>query len=238
MMDSALAETTNNHPLIIRHLGLQTYTAVWQAMQAFTKTRDQQTADELWLLEHPAVYTLGRNAKPEHLLNTGNIPVIPIDRGGQVTYHGEGQLIIYVLLNLKRLGLGIKQLVKMLEDSVIQLLATQQIDAYAKPDAPGVYVKTHHLEQKIAALGLRVSRGCTYHGLSINVDMDLAPFAGINPCGYANLAVTQCRELGMCVTTHQLAEQLIPYLTRLLGFAPSSLTHAYQPHPLQHQPSQ
>jgi lipoyl(octanoyl) transferase len=236
-MTSTLADTTTNHPLIIRHLGLQAYSAVWQAMQTFTKTRNQQTVDELWLLEHPAVYTLGRNAKPEHLLNTGNIPVIPIDRGGQVTYHGEGQLIIYALLNLKRLGLGIKQLVRMLEDSVIQLLAAHQIEAYAKPDAPGVYVKTNHVEKKIAALGLRMSRGCTYHGLSINVDMDLAPFAGINPCGYANLAVTQCHELDIYVTTNQLAEQLIPYLTTLLGFAPSSLSHEYQPHPLQHPPS-
>ncbi|HHC75203.1 MAG TPA: lipoyl(octanoyl) transferase LipB [Thiothrix sp.] len=233
------AVNTPAHPtstLIIRHLGLQAYPAVLQAMQTFTKTRTPHTLDELWLLEHPSVYTLGRNAKPEHLLNTGKIPVIPIDRGGQVTYHGEGQLIIYTLLNLKRLGLGVKQLVNLLEQSVIQLLAAHQITAYAKPDAPGVYIKIDHIEKKIAALGLRVSRGCTYHGLSINVQMDLAPFLGINPCGYANLAVTQCHELGIRVTTSQLAEQLIPYLTMLLGFPPSALSHEHQPHPLLPQP--
>ncbi|MGV6810053.1 MAG: lipoyl(octanoyl) transferase LipB [bacterium] len=235
-MDAVNTPSSPTPALIIRHLGLQAYPIVLQAMQTFTKTRTSHTTDELWLLEHPAVYTLGRNAKPEHLLNTGKTPVIPIDRGGQVTYHGEGQLIIYTLLNLKRLGLGVKQLVNSLEKSVIQLLAAHHITAYAKPDAPGVYITINQVEKKIAALGLRVSRGCTYHGLSINVKMDLTPFLGINPCGYANLAVTQCHELGIRVTTSQLAEQLIPYLTMLLGFSPSALHHSSQPHPLLHQP--
>jgi lipoyl(octanoyl) transferase len=205
--------------LKIRQLGLQDYEKTWQAMQVFTKQRNEQTEDEIWLLEHSPVYTLGRNAKPEHLLNTQNIPVIPIDRGGQVTYHGPGQLVLYVLLDIRRLGLGVRKLVTLLENSVVELLKEYHVNAEADEKAPGVYVDG----KKIAALGLRVSRGCAYHGLSLNIDMDLSPFKGINPCGYADLEVIQCRDLDINEDTEQLASKLIAYLASYLGYAPHQL---------------
>jgi lipoyl(octanoyl) transferase len=201
--------------LNIRRLGLQKYEETWQAMQVFTKQRNEQTEDEIWLLEHPPVYTLGRNTNPEHLLNTQDIPIVPIDRGGQVTYHGPGQLILYVLLDIRRRNLGVRKLVTLLENSVIDLLKAYDIDAEADEKAPGVYVEG----QKVAALGLRVSRGCTYHGLSLNIDMDLSPFKGINPCGYANLEVTQCRDLAIKEDKALLASKLIAYLATHLGYA-------------------
>ena len=177
--------------LTVRQLGLRDYLPVWRAMQRYTDTRREDTPDELWLVEHPPVYTLGLNGKPEHVLDAADIPVIHIDRGGQVTYHGPGQLVAYPLLNLRRLGLGVRELVTTLEEAVIDLLAEYRIDAEGRRDAPGVYVNG----AKIAALGLRVRRGGCYHGLSLNVDMDLTPFARINPCGYPGLAVTQLRAL-------------------------------------------
>ena len=177
--------------LLVKYLGLQPYTEVWQAMQDFTNTRGDDQADELWLVEHPPVFTQGQAGKAEHLLVPGDIPVVQTDRGGQVTYHGPGQMVAYPLLNLRRLGLGVRQLVTHIEQSVVALLATYGIEAAAKPDAPGVYVDG----RKIASLGLRVRRGCSFHGVSINVAMDLSPFLRINPCGYNGLEMTQVGDL-------------------------------------------
>jgi len=165
-------------------------------MQAFTAARNESTPDELWLLEHPPVYTQGQAGKPEHVLNPGAIPIVQIDRGGQVTYHGPGQLVAYLLLDLKRRKLGVRDLVRRMEQSVIDLLADYGIESYGKVDAPGVYVQREGVEAKIAALGLRIRNGYSYHGLSFNVNMDLEPFSRINPCGYAGLAVTQLADFG------------------------------------------
>jgi len=177
----------------VRHLGRVDYEPTWRAMQAFTAARQADTPDELWLLEHPPVYTQGQAGKPEHLIAATPIPVVPIDRGGQITYHGPGQIVAYVLVDLRRRGYGIRELVTRMEQAVIDLLAAQGVTAERLAGAPGVYVTG----AKIAALGLRVKHGCTYHGLALNVDMDLRPFAAINPCGYPGLAVTDCRSLGM-----------------------------------------
>jgi len=199
-------------PILIRHLGLVPFEPTYQAMQRFTDNRDADTLDELWLLQHPPVYTLGQAGKPEHLLNTGQIPVYHIDRGGQVTYHGPGQLIVYILINIKRRNWGVKQFVQILEQSVIDYLASQQITAHRREKAPGVYVEG----RKIAALGLKIRRNCSYHGLSLNVDMDLTPFQGINPCGYANLEVTQLRELGITDNLTQVTQQFLPHFLNAL----------------------
>ena len=190
---------------VIRELGLQEYEPLWRAMQRFTLERDAGTADEIWFCEHPPVFTLGLNGKREHLLNPGGIPVIDIDRGGQVTYHGPGQLLFYPLLDLQRRHLGVRQLVELLEQSVIDLLAEHGIVSQARRDAPGVYVEG----AKIAALGLRIKRGRSYHGLSLNVDMDLEPFGRINPCGYENLPVTRCADLAINAKLPELAQQLL-----------------------------
>lgn len=185
----------------IRNLGLQDYESTWQNMQRFTQNRDAETADEIWITEHPPVYTLGLNGKREHLLNTGDIPVISSDRGGQVTYHGPGQLIIYTLIDIKRLNLGVRQLVTMLEQAMISALAQYGIIAAARADAPGVYVDN----KKIGSIGLRIKRNCSYHGLSLNNRMDLSPFDHINTCGYAGLEVTQLADLGVAVNNVELA---------------------------------
>ncbi len=182
--------------VIVRRLGRVDYEPTWRAMQDFTAQRVTDTPDELWLLEHPPVYTQGQAGKPEHLIATTDIPVIPIDRGGQITYHGPGQVVVYVLVDLRRRGYGIRELVTRMEQAVIDLLATRGVTAERRAGAPGVYVDG----AKIAALGLRVKHGCTYHGLALNVDMDLRPFAAINPCGYPGLAVTDCRTLGVALT--------------------------------------
>ncbi len=176
----------------LRELGLVEYSSAWQAMQRFTEARASGDADELWLVEHPPVYTLGLGARPEHLLDPGTVPVVRCDRGGQVTYHGPGQAIVYTLLDLRALGWGVKRLVAALEQCTIAVLAQAGIEAERRRGAPGVYVGGC----KIAALGLRVRRGCSYHGVALNVDLDLAPFAGINPCGYPGLAVTRIADLG------------------------------------------
>ena len=178
--------------LLVRRRGLSDYCAAWAEMRAFTDGRTRDTPDELWLLQHPPVFTLGQAGRAEHLLDPGDIPVIQTDRGGQVTYHGPGQLVAYLLVDLHRAGLGVKGLVHLLEGAVIGLLAGYGIEAEARADAPGVYVA----QAKIASLGLRVRRGRSYHGLSLNVDMDLTPFLRINPCGYPGLAVTQVADLG------------------------------------------
>jgi lipoyl(octanoyl) transferase len=200
--------------LQVARLGLCDYAPVWQDMQAFTQGRDQDTADQLWLLQHRPVFTLGMNGKREHLLAPGDIPVINIDRGGQVTYHGPGQLLAYVLLDLRRLGIGVRGLVDVMEQSVIEWLQSHRVAARARADAPGVYVDG----AKLAALGLRVKRGCSYHGLALNVDMDLAPFARINPCGHEGMQVTQVRELGIDLTPNEVAQQWLPYFAGRLGY--------------------
>jgi lipoyl(octanoyl) transferase len=176
---------------LIRDLGLTDYTPVWHAMQSFTNTRDEHTPDELWVLQHNPVFTQGQAGKPEHVLDAHGIPVIQSDRGGQVTYHGPGQLVIYFLLDVRRRGFGVRALVDLIEHSVIAVLGSYGIEAGLRKGAPGVYVK----DRKIAALGLRVRKGGSLHGLSFNVDMDLAPFSYINPCGYAGMEVTQLRDL-------------------------------------------
>ena len=176
--------------LIIRALGQQPYTETWEAMKTFTAERGTETADELWFLEHPRVYTQGQAGKAEHILAPGDIPVIQVDRGGQVTYHGPGQLVVYLLLDLGRRKLGVRELVSAIERAVVQCLGGLGIESAPRPDAPGVYVGG----AKIASLGLRVRRGCCFHGLALNVDMDMEPFARINPCGYANLPMCQVRD--------------------------------------------
>lgn len=176
---------------IRRFEGLQDYETLWHAMRAFTDNRNNDTADELWSLQHQPVYTLGQAGKAGHLLAASDIPVIKTDRGGQITYHGPGQLIVYVLLDLKRRQLAVRELVSLLETSVIELLQAYQVSAHTKKSAPGVYVTLGGQEHKIASLGLRVRHGCCYHGLALNLDMDLEPFLHINPCGYAGLPVTQ-----------------------------------------------
>lgn len=199
---------------VIRNLGRTDYKPVWLSMKQFTDSRDEQTADELWLTEHNPVYTLGLNGRQEHLLSTGDIPVVQVDRGGQVTYHGPGQLIIYCLLDLNRLDLGIRQLVTDMEQAVINLLKQFNIDALAKKDAPGVYIN----DAKIAALGLRIRKGSCYHGLSLNLDMDLRPFCGINPCGFRGLKVTQLSDHITDYTGEQIQQQLCSLLIRAIGY--------------------
>lgn len=201
-------------PLRLRRLGHQAYLPVFDAMRAFTEARAADTPDELWQVEHPPVFTQGLAGKAEHLLAPGAIPVIAVDRGGQVTYHGPGQVVIYCLLDVRRLGLSVRGLVTALEQAVIELLAGHGITAQARPDAPGVYVDG----AKIASLGLRIRQGRSYHGLSLNVDMDLEPFTRINPCGYPGLRVTQLRELGAPLTPAAAADQLLLTLGRQLGY--------------------
>jgi len=183
-------------------------------MQAFTDAREPETPDELWLIEHPPVFTLGQAGRREHLLSPGAVPVIAVDRGGQVTYHGPGQLLAYLLLDLRRARLGVRQLVNLLERSVIGLLAEQGIEGRARPDAPGVYVEG----RKIASLGLRVRRGCSFHGLSLNVDMDLEPFSRINPCGHPGMQVTQLADLGIRGGPWEIADRLTGYVAAELGY--------------------
>jgi lipoyl(octanoyl) transferase len=212
---SALADTQDDFApaaLAVRRPGRVDYQQAWRDMQAFTAARTAATPDELWLLEHPPVFTLGRNGKREHLFDTGDIPVIPVDRGGQVTYHGPGQLLAYTLFDLNRRRLGVTSLVRLLEQAVIDLLADHGIGAHRRDKAPGVYVEN----RKIAALGLRIRKGCSFHGLSLNVDMDLAPFSMINPCGFAGLQVTQMADLGITTTVDRVAVEFHQQLERLL----------------------
>ena len=197
---------------VIRNLGLQDYESIWHNMQQFTQNRNPETPDEIWVVEHFPVYTLGLNGKREHVLNTGNIPVINTDRGGQVTYHGPGQLVIYTLLDIKRLNLGIRQLVTILEHAMIRTLAQHGINAVSRADAPGVYVN----DKKIGSIGLRIKKNCSYHGLSLNNDMDLRPFDHINTCGYSDLKVTQLSDLGVNVSANHLANSVIHAITQAL----------------------
>lgn len=195
-------------PPELRWLGRVEYEPTWRAMQTFTNERDASTPDRIWFLEHPPVFTLGMNAAPEHLLAPGDIPVVQIDRGGQVTYHGPGQLVVYPLLDVRRAGLGVRQLVMALENAIIDLLASWNIEAVAKREAPGVYVNG----RKVASIGLRIRRGSSYHGLAFNVAMDLQPFQRINPCGYRGLEVTDLRSLGVNASVQEVADALSPRL--------------------------
>jgi lipoyl(octanoyl) transferase len=201
--------------VVIRYFdGQQDYAACWQAMKNFTDTRRPDTLDEIWALEHSPIFTQGQNGKPEHILQAGDIPILQTDRGGQVTYHGPGQLTIYTLIDIKRKKLNVREFVTHLEQSVIQLLAAKKITALTKCKAPGVYVE----EQKICSLGLRIRRGCSYHGLALNVDMDLSPFSRINPCGFNNLQMTQLSDLLPTPTLSQVRNQLIEYLAGNFGY--------------------
>jgi len=199
--------------LIVRRLGLRDYESTWRAMRLFTDRRDSDTADELWLLEHPPVYTLGKAGRSEHVIDPGGIPVIATDRGGQVTYHGPGQLVAYILLDLLRVGIGVRCLVQVLEQAVVDLLAGYGILSSARPYAPGVYVEG----AKIAAVGLRIRRGCSFHGLALNVDPDLAPFSRIDPCGYPGLAVTAIAQLDASVEIGPVGTGLAEQIARLLA---------------------
>lgn len=201
--------------LIVRDLGLVDYLPTLEAMRKLTAERDQQTVDEIWLLQHPKVFTQGQAGKAEHVLAPGDIPVIQVERGGQVTYHGPGQLVGYLMLDLRRLGLGVRELVTAMEQSLVDVLAGYGIQAAPRPDAPGVYVDG----AKIASLGLRVRRGCSFHGLALNVDMDMEPFARINPCGYSGLRMTQMSELlGRSVAIDEVALRLEQALRQRLGY--------------------
>ena len=196
-----------------RYLGRVDYQQTWQAMRDFTDQRDENSLDELWVCEHPPVYTLGQAGKLEHLIGATQIPVVHTDRGGQITYHGPGQIIVYTLLNLKRAGFGIREMVVRLENSVIALLAELDVVAHSRRDAPGVYVG----EAKIAALGLRVRQGSTYHGIALNIDPDLTPFSGINPCGYQGLTVTSLLELGVAIDKDRIAARFVHWVEQQLG---------------------
>jgi len=197
---------------ILRQLGLQDYAGVWGAMQCFTAERAADAADELWIVEHPPVFTLGLNGKREHLLQTTDIPLVESDRGGQITYHGPGQLVVYLLADLRRLNWGPRQTVTLLESAMIEALKLYGISAEARADAPGVYVGA----KKIGALGLRIKRGCCYHGLSLNNAMDLSPFQAINPCGYAGMQVTQLADFGVDIQTHELAVPVVHHILRAI----------------------
>lgn len=209
--------TTDAEP-VFRYRGRCEYEPTWREMQAFTRDRTEDTADEIWFLEHPPVYTLGLNGSRDHLLAPGDIPVVDIDRGGQVTYHGPGQLVFYPLVDLRRRRMGIRNLVVSLENAVIDTVAKYGIEAAARRDAPGVYVDG----RKLASIGLKVSRSCTYHGVAFNVNMDLEPFGRINPCGFEGLEVTQVTELGGPGSLEQVAEDLKPALLEHLGYRRSS----------------
>ena len=200
--------------IIVRKLGTQDYLPVYEAMSQFTAKRDEHSSDEFWLVEHPPIFTQGRNSDPSHLLAPADIPVLNIDRGGQVTYHGPGQLVLYTLIDLPRAKLGVRDLVTAMETSIISLLAEHGIEAAARSDAPGVYVEG----AKIAALGLRVKRGRSYHGLSLNIDMNLEPFSRINPCGYKGMEVTMMRELGVQTSSAEIRERLCDLLAANLGY--------------------
>lgn len=200
-----------NNTLIIRQLANMDYETVWHAMQEFTDNRDENTPDELWLVEHPPVFTQGQAGKEEHLLMPGDIPVVKVDRGGQVTYHGPGQQVIYPMINIRRRKMGVRELVTLIENAIVACLADYDISANAKPDAPGVYVN----DKKIASLGLRIRKGCSFHGLALNVNMDLEPFLRINPCGYTGLEMIQTSDLSTLSSVSEAGDKLTKHLSKL-----------------------
>lgn len=202
-----------NDSLIVRQLNQTDYTTVWHAMQSFTDNRNDETLDEIWLVEHPAVFTQGQAGKEEHILSTSNIPIVKVDRGGQVTYHGPGQQVVYFLINLRRRKIGVRQLVTLIENAIIDSLNDYAITAAAKADAPGVYIDN----KKVASLGLRVRKGCSFHGLALNVNMDLSPFLLINPCGYAGLEMVQTSTLNGPKNVLEAGESLVKHISTLLN---------------------
>lgn len=204
-------------PIELHDLGRQAYLPVWEAMRALTDSRDQHTPDQFWLVEHDPVFTQGQAGKPEHLLMPGDIPVVHVDRGGQVTYHGPGQVVLYPLLDVRRGRIGVRDLVTALENAVIEVLSGYGVSARARPDAPGVYVATALGEAKIASLGLRIRRGASFHGVALNVDGDLAPFLRINPCGYADMPMAKLADFVSIPSDHQVGEQLANALAAQLS---------------------
>ena len=210
--------------MIIRYLNRQEYRPVWHTMQRYTQRRDDLSPDELWCVEHPPVFTLGQSGKHHHILDPGSIPVVEVDRGGQVTYHGPGQAVVYTLINLRRRKLGVRAMVEALEQAVIALLAEHGIEAQSRRDAPGVYIG----DRKIAALGLRVRRGCSYHGVALNVDMDLEPYQRINPCGYPGMAVTHMAAFTAPPTVSEAAQTLAVRLAAELGYTDITFHHEQQ----------
>lgn len=208
--------------LRVRRLGTVPYVPAWHAMQQFTQSRSPATPDEIWLLEHPPVFTQGQAGKAEHILAPGDIPVVQVDRGGQVTYHGPGQLMAYLLIDIARKKMGVRELVSAIENALVQALAAWGINAEPRPDAPGVYVDG----RKIASLGLRIRRGCAFHGLALNVAMDMAPFRCINPCGYAGMAMVQVKDFVPDITLEAVAEQVLAALRQQLGFDQVEYTQA------------
>lgn len=207
---------TDALPVIVRDLGIVDYVPIWQKMQHFTDTRNKDNIDEIWVTEHTPVFTQGQAGKEEHLLSPGDIPVVPVDRGGQVTYHGPGQLMMYILLDIKRRKLGVRHLVTALEECIVLTLRDYAISAYAKKDAPGVYVDN----KKICSVGLRIRKGCSFHGLAFNVDMDLAPFQRINPCGYAGLEMTDSARLHGVGSISEAKQVVVKHFCTLLGIQP------------------
>ena len=200
--------------LIVRQLGRQAYVPVWQAMQSFTNERDTETKDEVWLVEHEPVFTQGLAGKAEHLLMPGDIPVVQVDRGGQVTYHGPGQQVVYLLIDLKRKKLGVRQLVSAIENSVVELLESYNIKSAPRADAPGVYVD----DKKICSLGLKIRRGASFHGLALNVSMDIEPFQRINPCGFAGMQIAQVSELGGPKDLEVIGQDIVAVIKRCLDY--------------------
>lgn len=207
-------QTDSRQAIIVKHLGRKDYEPVWQAMQKFTDERDNETTDELWIVEHPPVFTQGLAGKAEHILAAGDIPVIQVDRGGQVTYHGPGQIVAYPMINLRRHGIGVKSLVFGIEQAIIDTIALYGINASRKDNAPGVYVNG----AKIASLGLRIRKACSFHGLAFNIDMDLEPFQRINPCGFSGLEVIQLSDLAANVDVSTVEQQLIEAFCQQLNF--------------------
>jgi lipoyl(octanoyl) transferase len=204
----------SEHSIIIRQLNRQPYSTVFDAMKAFTENRDESTEDELWFVEHDPVFTQGQAGKAEHILATGDIPVVQADRGGQVTYHGPGQQVVYFLLDIKRRKLGVRALVTHIENGIVATLAESGVEAYPRPDAPGVYVA----DKKVASLGLRIRKGRSFHGLALNVNMDLSPFLRINPCGYAGMEMTQTSDLGGATSLEEVQPKLVEHLCSLLEY--------------------
>ena len=213
MNEQSIASDANG--VIVRQLGRQPYEPIFEAMKRFTDERDQNTQDEIWLVEHDAVFTQGQAGKAEHILMPGDIPVVQVDRGGQVTYHGPGQQVIYLMLNIKRRKLGVRHLVTAMEESVVGLLEKYGVTAYPKPDAPGVYVD----EKKVCSLGLRIRNGCSFHGLALNVNMDLSPFQRINPCGYAGMEMIDTARLNGPTTLETAGNELSHLLLEALSIA-------------------
>ena len=204
--------SSNTLPVIVRRLGVKTYEPIFEAMKRFTDERDADTPDEIWLLEHEAVFTQGQAGKAEHILAPGDIPVVQVDRGGQVTYHGPGQLMVYLLLDIKRRKLGVRDLVSAMENAVVGVLGEYGVTAYPKKDAPGVYVD----DKKVCSVGLRIRKGCSFHGLALNVNMDLSPFLRINPCGYAGMEMVDCAGLNGPKTITEAAEKMLGQFSTLL----------------------